>query len=81
RALENRVYIISANRIGIEGDLTFTGQTIIVNPKGEVIAMASKTQEEIIYADIDLSVARDKNITPKNNIFEDRAPDAYYLDK
>lgn len=79
RALENRVYIISANRIGIEGDLTFTGRSIIVSPKGEIIAEASRTHEEIIYADIDLRLARNKNVTPKNNVFEDRLPEAYTL--
>lgn len=80
RALENRVYIISANRIGIEKGLVFTGQSIIVSPKGEIMAMASKTQEEIIYADIDLNIARDKNVTPRNNIFQDRIPEAYRLE-
>lgn len=79
RALENRVYIVSANRVGIEGDLSFTGQSIIVSPKGEIVAMASRTHEEIIYADIDLREARDKNITPRNNIVEDRIPSAYTL--
>jgi len=79
RALENRVYIISANRVGIEGDLSFTGQSIIVSPKGEIITMASRTHEEVIYADIDVRLARDKNITPRNNIIEDRIPSAYTL--
>lgn len=79
RALENRVYIVTANRIGIERDLRFTGWSIIVNPSGERISEASKTHEEIIYADIDLNLARNKKITEKNHIFEDRLPSAYDL--
>ncbi len=79
RALENRIYIVSANRIGIEGDLSFTGQSIIVNPRGEIIARASRTHEEIIYADIDLNLARNKNITPMNNLVKDRIPSSYFL--
>jgi len=80
RALENRVYIISANRVGVERGLAFTGQSFIVDPKGDIIVMASRTHEEVIYADIDISLARNKNITPKNNIVEDRLPSAYMLD-
>ena len=79
RALENRVYIITANRIGVEGDLTFTGKSIIVSPKGEIIAEASRTHEELIYADIEPRIARDKNITSRNNIFADRLLAAYTL--
>ncbi len=79
RALENRVFIISANRVGIEGDLSFTGESIIVDPRGEIIARASRTHEEIIYADVDIRLARDKKITPRNHIFEDRVPEAYVL--
>ena len=79
RALENRVFIVSANRIGIEKDLSFTGQSIIVDPCGEILARASRTHEEIIYADININIARNKNITPMNNIIEDRFPKAYSL--
>ncbi|MCR8487062.1 MAG: hypothetical protein NDP22_01450, partial [Crenarchaeota archaeon] len=79
RALENRVYIVTANRVGIEGNLNFTGRSIIVDPKGEIITEASRTHEELIYADIDVTLSRDKNITPRNNIFEDRLPEAYVL--
>jgi len=79
RAIENRIYIVSANRIGIEKDLAFTGQSVIVSPSGEILSKASRTHEEIIYADIDLSLARNKNVTPMNNIIDDRFPDAYSL--
>lgn len=79
RALENRVYIITANRVGVERNLSFTGRSIIVDPRGEIIAEASRTHEELIYADIDVTLARDKSITPRNNIFEDRSPETYAL--
>ena len=78
-ALINRVYVITANRIGIEGDLSFTGLSIIVNPKGETLVQASPTGEEIGIADIDIGMARDKMFTEKNDLFRDRRPEEYTL--
>lgn len=75
-ALVNRVFIATANRIGTEKELSFTGQSVIVNPKGEIMAKADKL-EEILFADIDPEMARNKMITPMNDIFEDRRTDIY----
>nr|NIP31776.1 carbon-nitrogen hydrolase [Candidatus Dadabacteria bacterium]NIT14551.1 carbon-nitrogen hydrolase [Candidatus Dadabacteria bacterium] len=73
----NRVYIVSANRIGTEDDLTFTGLSTITNPKGEVLYQASEDREEVKILDINVSMARDKKITSMNDIFEDRRSDQY----
>ena len=78
-AMTNRVYIVTANRIGTERDLSFTGASIIANPKGDVIAQASRTEEEIVIKDIDIDMAKDKMITGKNNLFRDRRPEEYAL--
>jgi len=75
-ALVNRTYILTSNRIGSEKELTFTGQSIIVNPKGEVLARAGKG-EEIIMLDIDPELSRNKMITPLNDAFKDRRTDIY----
>lgn len=75
-ALVNRVFIVTANRIGSEKDLLFTGQSIITNPKGEVLAKAGKL-EEILFVDIEPELARDKMITSMNDAFKDRRTDIY----
>jgi len=76
-ALTNRVFTITANRIGSEGNLTFTGMSTIASPRGEVLAQASETANEILILEIDPTLARDKNITSRNHIFNDRHPDQY----
>jgi predicted amidohydrolase len=76
-ALTNRVYVITANRIGVEGDLTFTGLSTIANPKGDVLVQASQGEEEVGTADVDLNLARDKRITSRNDVFADRRPNDY----
>ncbi len=75
--LVNRVYTITANRIGTEGDLTFTGLSTIADPKGGVLVQASQLDEDVKIVDIDIELARDKMITPRNDIFADRRPEEY----
>jgi len=76
-ALINRVYVITANRFGTEGNLTFTGLSTIVNPKGELLAQASADEERVTVVDIDIALARDKMATARNNVLEDRRPEEY----
>jgi len=77
QAMMNRVYIATANRIGTEKDLTFTGNSIIADPQGKVIASASPHKEEVILATIDVETSRNKMATPRNHIFSDRRPEFY----
>lgn len=82
RSLENAVYSITANRIGTEQNegkvLTFTGQSQIVSPKGEVLASAAH-DERIITMDIVPLLARDKKITANNDRFGDRRSELYEI--
>lgn len=78
-ALINRVYIVTANRIGSEGDLSFTGLSTIATPMGDILFQASQIKEETIIKDIDIKMARDKIITKRNDLFSDRRPEEYSL--
>ena len=83
RCLENRVFAITANRIGTEnrGALTlrFTGQSEIVSPKGDLLAKAGVNSEEAQFVTINPADARDKHATPQNPLFKDRNTDLYTL--
>ncbi|MEJ2733111.1 MAG: nitrilase-related carbon-nitrogen hydrolase [Anaerolineae bacterium] len=76
-ALTNRLYVVTANRIGTEGNLLFTGMSTIANPKGEVLLQASPTDTEVGLVEADPEMARDKEITARNHIFADRRPEEY----
>ena len=54
QAFHNSVSIAMCNRVGNEGEMNFSGESIAVNPNGEVLKKAGE-QEEIIYVDINLS--------------------------
>lgn len=76
-ALINRYFVITANRIGQEGNLNFTGQSVICNPLGQTLTQATPT--ETIHKQVTLSLesARDKQITPRNHAINDRRIDLY----
>jgi predicted amidohydrolase len=78
-ALLNRTYVVMANRIGVEGDLTFTGLSTIADPGGNVLVQASSSDEEIGLVDVAVELARDKRVTSRNDAFADRRPELYGL--
>lgn len=81
RCIENRVFAITSNRTGTEKrareELTFTGRSQIVDPKGRVLAQANAEEENLCIIEIDPLLAKDKKVTPNNHIFEDRRTDFY----
>ena len=52
RAIENQAYMIASNRCGDDPHLSYPGNSMIVDPKGEVLVEAS-ADETVISADID----------------------------
>lgn len=55
RALENQCYVVGANRIGKDGaGVTYTGDSMIINPRGEILASAGKNKEISISAGISM---------------------------
>jgi predicted amidohydrolase len=54
RAIENQAYVIGCNRVGSGGGLEYTGDSRIVDPLGELLATAART-ESILLADISAS--------------------------
>jgi predicted amidohydrolase len=77
RAIENRVFIITSSRTGEERGLSFQGKSQIVNPDMNVIAKSGKEGEEVKVVEIDLDLARNKKVTPKNDVLSDRRPEFY----
>ncbi len=76
-AMLNRVWTVLANRDGAERDLTFTGRSLIVSPRGEILSEAPAEGEAISVLQIDPATARDKEVTPRNHVLADRRPEYY----
>jgi predicted amidohydrolase len=54
RAIENQAYVAGCNRSGKDPKLNYNGRSLIVSPKGDVLADAGDG-EKVIRADVDLA--------------------------
>lgn len=81
RALENRVFIATCNRIGREknGPISnvFTGRSQIVSPSGKYLFRLPPKKEMVKIMTIDCDEATNKTVSPKNNLLNDRRLDQY----
>ena len=53
QAMHNGVFIAMCNRVGLEGEMDFAGESLVIDPNGEVILKADD-QEQMLIADLDL---------------------------
>lgn len=82
RAMENHVYYAACDRVGQERGFRFLGLSKICDPRGDVLAEAPHDREEILYAQIDPALARNKRIVrvPGRHVIDrlgDRRPEMY----
>ena len=81
RAVENRVYVATANRVGVEERsgrrLTFTGESVLVAPDGEYLARLPVDAPGVAVATVHPAKARDKRLGDHNDLFADRRPEMY----
>lgn len=77
-AASNILYVCGLNRVGRDfggSDRSWFGSSVIINPRGEILAQASDTKEEIIMADVDPGlIAEVRNFW---NYYRDRRPEIY----
>ncbi|MBV70608.1 MAG: acyltransferase [Myxococcales bacterium] len=77
-AVANTYYIGAINRVGIEAPWNigeFYGQSYFVNPRGQFEAMASRDQDELVIADLDLGEIDE--VRKVWQFYRDRRPEAY----
>lgn len=77
-AAANGCFIGAINRVGTEAPWNigeFYGQTYVVNPRGEIEAIASRDKDELLVHEIDLDMVR--KVRDNWQFFRDRRPEAY----
>jgi len=58
RAAENHVYLLACDRVGEERGTTFIGRSILLDCNGKELAVASDTEEAILFGEVDPDLAR-----------------------
>ncbi|MFN3453657.1 MAG: nitrilase-related carbon-nitrogen hydrolase, partial [Pseudobdellovibrio sp.] len=79
RAIENQVFIISADQVGecAERSLRFAGSSMILDPLGQVLVEADDLEEKVVLAEIDLNQIQ--NVKANMDCFNHRRPEVYNL--
>ncbi len=77
RSIENGVFTATANRIGIERNLKFSGKSQVVSNRSDVLLSMSETQVGVRTIKIEPSMADDKYLTEMNHLLNDRVPSVY----
>ncbi|HWC16178.1 MAG TPA: nitrilase-related carbon-nitrogen hydrolase [Terriglobales bacterium] len=77
-AVANGYFVGAINRVGVEKPWAigeFYGKSYFCNPRGKIIAQASRDKDEVIAADLDLDMIAEVRKTWQ--FFRDRRPDSY----
>lgn len=77
-AYQNATWVVGTAKCGVEEGSSMVGQSVIVAPSGEIVAMASTIGDEVITARCDLDMGR----RYRETIFDfarHREPEAYRL--
>jgi len=74
RAVENQIFMVAANRCGMENSIEYGGRSMMVSPLGKILARA-EDRECIISSQIDL--AQLAEFRRKIPCLNERAPDTY----
>jgi N-carbamoylputrescine amidase len=77
-AVANGYFVGAINRVGTEAPWNigqFYGTSYFCNPRGKIIAEASRDKDEVLIADLDLDQI--KEVRQTWQFFRDRRPDAY----
>jgi predicted amidohydrolase len=69
RAIENQAYVVGVNRVGTGDGLTYVGDSVILDPLGEVVAAASDA-EAVITGEV--SADRVRGVRDKYPFLRDR---------
>jgi predicted amidohydrolase len=75
RAIENQMFVIAVNRVGKDEGNVFFGNSLVINPWGEILAQGSEDKEEVVVADVDFASVAD--IRKRIPVFADRRPQYY----
>ncbi|MDO5123317.1 MAG: carbon-nitrogen family hydrolase [Eubacteriales bacterium] len=76
RAIENQMYVVCCNSCGVADDTVFGGNSVIINPLGDILAKAGET-EQIITSECDMGVISE--IRENIPVFRDRREDLYRI--
>ena len=78
RAVENQCYVVGVNCVGEDGNgLQYSGDSMVISPRGEVLVACEPYADEVQVADVDLGAL--EGFREKFPVLEDR--DEFTIDE
>ncbi|MGA9631090.1 MAG: nitrilase-related carbon-nitrogen hydrolase, partial [Candidatus Acidiferrales bacterium] len=77
-AVANQYFVAAINRVGVEKPWAigeFYGKSYFCNPRGKIVAQASRDKDELVVADLNLDEIKEVRATWQ--FYRDRRPESY----
>ena len=74
-AFQNGIWTALCNRVGVEPELTFAGESFVSDPEGRVVARGARLEDDLVVVDVDLSAG--ERSPGRRLLRADRRPEAY----
>lgn len=74
-AVANGCYVVAVNRVGVEEQLEFWGQSFVANPYGQIIGKGSVGNSQVVQVECDLGIIDEVRVNWP--FFRDRRIDTY----
>lgn len=75
RAIENQMYVVSCNGVGVLEGVEYSGTSMMIDPWGEILQEGTINKEETLIST--LNVEKVSEVRKEVPIFESRVPDLY----
>ncbi|MEP6937446.1 MAG: nitrilase-related carbon-nitrogen hydrolase [Chthoniobacterales bacterium] len=75
RAIENQSYVVAANRVGTDDEVSFCGSSTIIDPYGTLIRSGSADREELIHAEVSQGIVQ--SVRNQMAVFAHRRQELY----
>ncbi len=76
RAHDNGMFLVFSNGVGIDDDEVRTGNSMIIDPYGDILAETCKAKDDIVIAELDMSI---RNKSTGERWIKSRRPELYQL--
>ena len=75
RAIENQSFVVAVNRVGVDQYGIYSGDSVIINPYGEVVVAAHQGKVDMVSAELD--VEKMQHFRSKFPVLNDADTDLY----
>lgn len=74
-AFQNGYFAALCNRVGVEDEMTFAGESFVSDPEGRIITRGKSGEEQLVIAGLDLDLVQQS--TARKLFWRDRRPELY----